>query len=120
MKVGQRICEFVHLVDFSSRDGAIRPAAKRVVPSETRRYVQDVRYFAVEHMDVRREAYNVLTACRVVVFAKVSNGTTRIPADDLEVFVIPDLIRYPLVRGPVTMGLLEGPENTLGFSVHGG
>ncbi len=28
----------------------------RVTPSETRGYVQDVRYFATEHMDVGREA----------------------------------------------------------------
>ena len=42
------------------------------VSPETRCYVQDVRYFAIEHMDVRREAFQARATCQV---AKVSGET---------------------------------------------
>ena len=45
-------------------------------PSETRRYVQDVRYFAIEHMDVRREASQARTVYQIFcsLLVKVADG----------------------------------------------
>ena len=52
-------------------------------PTETRRYVQDERYFAKEHMDVRREALQIRTTLNssssTSMFAKVSVGATPPP-----------------------------------------
>jgi len=39
----------------------------RVTAFETRCYVQDERYFAIEHMDVRREVFQAGTACQVAL-----------------------------------------------------
>jgi len=64
--------------------GASWYAGVRVGPPETRRYVQDERYFAKEHMDVRREAFQARTAFNVSeitsLLATVSGGPTHTPA----------------------------------------
>ena len=64
---------------------ATRSTAKRVPPSETRRYVQDERYFAIEHKDVRREAFpaTVKYSKKSSLFVKVSEGGTCILAQIL-------------------------------------
>ena len=79
---------------------ASRYVGVRVGPPETRRYVQDERYFAIEHttagmqevepcreqlpMDVRREAFQARTAFDVSektsLLATVSGGPTHTPA----------------------------------------
>jgi len=48
----------------------------RPVPTKRRTtgYAQDVRYFAKEHMDVRREAFQVCTACKIPGLSTTRQG----------------------------------------------
>ncbi|MBT8074908.1 MAG: hypothetical protein KJN61_00440 [Gammaproteobacteria bacterium] len=41
----------------------------RIIPYYVQDYVQDVRYFAIEHMDVRREAFQLARHLHVRYFA---------------------------------------------------
>jgi hypothetical protein len=45
-------------------------------PFRTRRYVQDVRYFAIEHMDVRREAVHVGSSATSLSLTVLKRGST--------------------------------------------
>jgi len=81
-------------------------------------YAQDVRYFAIEHMDVRREAFQVCTAHQIPILKDKCHGPGQ-PLDRFPASPPPNAglrvacpeTRFKLI--PESLGRRHGPGQSL-------